>query len=61
MGWGIGGHRATPKKHYKVLCPVCGDAVILTKTQYLNQLRFRCMKCQALRPIHEELSERIYI
>ena len=59
--WGMGSHWTPKHRHYRVLCPVCGEERILTKTQYLNQLKFRCSKCQALRPILEELSEKTKI
>lgn len=58
MAWGIGAHRAISKRYYKVICPVCGEATDLTKNQWLNQLRFKCLTCRALRPI-PETSEKV--
>ena len=57
--WGMGSRPYKRSIHYRVLCPVCATEAILTKRQYLNQLKFKCMECQALRPIREDLSERV--
>jgi len=51
--WGIGHHKHISKRYYEVICPVCGKTSDLTKRQYLNQTRFKCVTCQALRPIPE--------
>jgi len=57
--WGIGFRRSRGRKsYYKVICPICNEPSSLTKNQYLNQLRFRCVTCQALRPI-PEASEKV--
>ena len=59
--WGMGSRPHRRSRHYRVLCPVCATETILTKLQYLEQLRFRCVECQALRPIHEDLTEKVFI
>jgi len=54
MGFGIGQRWSSRKVMYEAVCPVCNEVTDLTKRQYLDQLRFKCVTCQALRPIPEQ-------
>lgn len=57
--WGIGQRRAKKHIHYRVLCSRCGAENIITKAQYTNQLKFKCLTCKKLSRIDPLLSERI--